>query len=301
VNVFTCPDLHAKVFILGKTAVVGSTNASSSSELRLREAVVETTDPQVRSSAKRFIETLESHRVGDFWLSECQRIYKKPTFGPAKTSPSIGDPEAWCRRVMRLVSRRAVTHDGRNRYYISPESSAVKRASLRVDDNEEQQAIFLLSLHPGDTSAQANELYATSDENRIISLVKKGWVVYPNLHFGFIQTGLCWIEDAPMNPKDYIRFWKSGKLRARTIWRDKSGFRQLFRRLRRFRLITRSDEIRQQETFTFTKRQHLQLRPGLTLQFAWHRNGKLPDAKLFAPKVRLRINQALKACNQPPI
>ena len=56
VKLYTAPNLHAKVFVFGNTAIIGSTNVSSSSETRLREAVVETTDPSVVASARKFIE-----------------------------------------------------------------------------------------------------------------------------------------------------------------------------------------------------------------------------------------------------
>jgi phosphatidylserine/phosphatidylglycerophosphate/cardiolipin synthase-like enzyme len=47
VNVYTTRYLHAKVFILGTTVIVGSTNVSFASQNRLEEAIVETTDRRV--------------------------------------------------------------------------------------------------------------------------------------------------------------------------------------------------------------------------------------------------------------
>ena len=81
IKISTVHDLHAKVFVLGGTVVVGSTNVSWSSENRLREAVVVTRDRSVVASARRFIEDIDSFPVTKWWLRECRRIYKKPTFG----------------------------------------------------------------------------------------------------------------------------------------------------------------------------------------------------------------------------
>lgn len=301
VKLYTAPNLHAKVFVFGKTAIIGSTNVSSSSETRLREAVVETTDPRVVASAGKFIEDLESEPVTDSWLRLCDQIYKPPSgFGGGGASQKPQDADRWCRKVMRLVAPGAVTHDGLNRYYISLKSAAVARASLRVDRNDEGQAIFLLSLHPADTPSQAKAFYPSSDEKAIVRLKQKGWEVYPNFHFGFGPGGLCWI-DAPMGIRQYIRFWKRNVLPIETVHKDKSRFLLFFRRLRKLKLISSSDIPTLEENFTRTKRKSLQVRPGVTLQFAWPHNGKLPDAARFATQVRTRINEALRTCAQPTI
>src|SRR5260370_3497068 len=74
VKLYTSPNLHAKVFVFGRTAIIGSTNVSFSSETRLREAVVETTDTTVVASARKFIEDLESERGTHSWLRLCVQI-----------------------------------------------------------------------------------------------------------------------------------------------------------------------------------------------------------------------------------
>src|SRR5260370_6403357 len=138
VKLYTSPNLHAKVFVFGRTAIIGSTNVSFSSETRLREAVVETTDTTVVASARKFIEDLESEPVTDSWLRLCDQIYKPPSgFGGGGSSQKPQDAHHWCRRVMRLVAPGAVTYDGLNRYYISLNSEAVARASLMVNRNND--------------------------------------------------------------------------------------------------------------------------------------------------------------------
>ncbi len=67
VKLYTSPLLHAKVFVFGKTAIIGSTNVSSSSETRLNEAVVETTDQAVVAAAQKFIDDLVLCPANKFW------------------------------------------------------------------------------------------------------------------------------------------------------------------------------------------------------------------------------------------
>lgn len=201
---------------------------------------------------------------------------------------------------MRLVAPRAVTHDGLNRYFISLNGEGVTRASFRVDRSDEGDAIFLLSLHPADTPRQAKAFYPGSDVSALLRLKKKGWAVYPNFHFGFGARGLCWV-DARLRIREYIRLWKANVLPIETVRRDKSRFRLFFRRLQGLKLISSSDIPMLEENFTRTRRSSLQIRPGVTLQFPWPHRGTLPDARRFAPQVRNRINEALRACSQPTI
>ena len=132
VKLYTAPNLHAKVFVFGKTAIIGSTNVSSSSETRLREAVLETTDPSVVASAGKFIEDFESEPVTDSWLRLCDRIYKPPSgFGEAGPRKKLKTLTVGAEKYTRLVAPGAVTHDGLNRYYIS-----LKKRSCREGEFE---------------------------------------------------------------------------------------------------------------------------------------------------------------------
>lgn len=64
VEVHSAANLHAKVFVLGRTAIVGSSNVSAASENSLVEAGIETTDPQVVAKCKRFVEDLRGDVIG---------------------------------------------------------------------------------------------------------------------------------------------------------------------------------------------------------------------------------------------
>ena len=193
VEVFTVPDLHAKVFVLGNSVIVGSTNVSFSSESKLVEAVVETQHPPVRAAAKRFIEALESYPVNDTWLRTCERVYQKPRFGADRSSTDV---DVWCLDVLRQIAPRHVTHDGRSRYYLSVNANSVKRVYLRLDQNAYGQAVILLLVYPADTGTQAKAFYSAVDEKKLTALTRRDWVISPNLHFGFAISGLCWTKTA---------------------------------------------------------------------------------------------------------
>jgi hypothetical protein len=63
VSLYSVPGLHAKVFLLGDTAVVGSANLSTHSR-RLIEAAVVSDRPEVVAGAAYLIESLRAHKSG---------------------------------------------------------------------------------------------------------------------------------------------------------------------------------------------------------------------------------------------
>lgn len=78
VKIFSREHLHAKVFVIGKTAYVGSTNASSRSRDVLLEAIVETTDTASVSAAREFVSEHCLVSLGPKQLKELSEIYRPP-------------------------------------------------------------------------------------------------------------------------------------------------------------------------------------------------------------------------------
>jgi hypothetical protein len=76
VAVYSYPGLHAKVFVLGNVAYIGSTNVSSSSAASLKEAVLCTTDSSVVSAARTFIQDLCGNVLGPAELGRLQKLYR---------------------------------------------------------------------------------------------------------------------------------------------------------------------------------------------------------------------------------
>lgn len=77
VRIFSKENLHAKLFIIGKTLYVGSTNVSLNSEKCFKEAVLKTTDKSAIKDAKLFIqEHCNTPELGDANLKRLMKIYK---------------------------------------------------------------------------------------------------------------------------------------------------------------------------------------------------------------------------------
>lgn len=80
VAVFTCANLHAKVYIFDRTAVISSGNLSNHSQSTLVEAGVVTREPSVLKTARGFIKSIQVERVTPEYLKLCKRSYKPPRF-----------------------------------------------------------------------------------------------------------------------------------------------------------------------------------------------------------------------------
>jgi hypothetical protein len=78
VRVYSIENLHAKVFVLGSTAFIGSTNVSKHSAETLIEAVVATTDHVAVKAARQFVRELCLHELGPMELDRLQQIYRPP-------------------------------------------------------------------------------------------------------------------------------------------------------------------------------------------------------------------------------
>jgi len=96
VRVYSVPNLHAKVFVFGPTAVIGSTNASWRSAGTLVEAAVAITDRKAVSTARQFVRSLCLHELGPKGLEHLQRMYRPP-----RIAGNRGRRQSRHRRVVR--------------------------------------------------------------------------------------------------------------------------------------------------------------------------------------------------------
>jgi hypothetical protein len=95
VRVYLVSNLHAKVLVCGRKAVVGSANLSRTSYRFLDEAATLTTDSSVVSSVREWFRQRMSEPVTPAWLSVCAKAYRPPkggigTRGPQKITRSAG-------------------------------------------------------------------------------------------------------------------------------------------------------------------------------------------------------------------
>jgi len=86
VQIYSREFLHAKVFVAGKTAFVGSANVSSHSENVLMEAMVATSDHRVVAESRRFVLGLRDIPLGPESLSDLAKMYRPPA-NPAGGTP----------------------------------------------------------------------------------------------------------------------------------------------------------------------------------------------------------------------
>jgi hypothetical protein len=78
VAVYSIPNLHAKVFVLGSVAYVGSANVSTSSASHLVEAVIRTTEPKAVHAARQFVQQHCLHELTPTVLKHLATLYRPP-------------------------------------------------------------------------------------------------------------------------------------------------------------------------------------------------------------------------------
>lgn len=121
VRVYSVENLHAKVYVLGDRAFVGSANASQSSAHRLLEAMVSTSDPTNVRRARQFVEGLCREELSPESLVRLQKLYRPP-------------------RMEVTPARR-----GRNARRVRPRTSPLRLSQLILGDWPEDEK----DLHDG--------------------------------------------------------------------------------------------------------------------------------------------------------
>lgn len=79
VRVFSHEALHAKVYVFGRAAFVGSANASRNSQT-LKEGLLRTTDPEAIAATRAFVDNLCLKELGPAALAKLQKSYRTPKF-----------------------------------------------------------------------------------------------------------------------------------------------------------------------------------------------------------------------------
>ncbi len=89
IDVFSCPQLHAKVYVFGTTAFIGSANASGSSAETLVEAAVRSKNRATVRDAREFVRELSRSLVplGEEQLGALAKLYREPKRAAAPGSP----------------------------------------------------------------------------------------------------------------------------------------------------------------------------------------------------------------------
>ena len=78
VRIYSVPNLHAKVFVLGRAAYIGSANVSNRSASQLVEAVIRTTEPSAVRAARKFVRDHCLHDLTPTVLKRLSKLYRPP-------------------------------------------------------------------------------------------------------------------------------------------------------------------------------------------------------------------------------
>ena len=103
VKAYSVPNLHAKVFVLGRAAYIGSPNVSTRSASQLIEAVVRTTEPGAVSAARKFVRDHCLHELTPAVLQRLGKLYRPPQVPggkQGKTSLTNTSPHPTLPRVL---------------------------------------------------------------------------------------------------------------------------------------------------------------------------------------------------------
>jgi hypothetical protein len=98
VNVSSVGNLHAKVFVIGSRAFIGSANASFHSAQTLVEAMIETMEKTVVRNCRQFTQSLSGEIVTPEYAKRMQKLYRPPRFvrGHGSSGRStLAHPSVW--------------------------------------------------------------------------------------------------------------------------------------------------------------------------------------------------------------
>jgi len=153
VRLFSCEHLHAKVFVFGSTAFVGSANVSAHSRDVLAEAIVETNDRSAVSDAIRFITGLCTTPIGTTELDRLDGIYRAPRIpgGPGKAARTA------TRAKTRVFLTQLTQEDLPPEFHAASEEGESRAEALRAQPDSELDYFWRTGFCPfkrGDTVIQ---------------------------------------------------------------------------------------------------------------------------------------------------
>jgi hypothetical protein len=137
VKVYSIENLHAKVFVFGRTSFVGSANVSKNSENTLFEAVVRTTDNAVVSQVRHVVKALCLQQYTPKILSKLKELYRPPRVPggkrvEARVPSNLRLPKTYLAQLVRddLLDEEEKMHD---RGWIVAERMLKRKVTKQVD------------------------------------------------------------------------------------------------------------------------------------------------------------------------
>lgn len=80
VHIYSLQNLHAKLYVIGKTLYCGSANVSGHSATHLKEILLKTTDVNSVTDAIKYIKSFCRIELGDDGITRMKEFYKPPKF-----------------------------------------------------------------------------------------------------------------------------------------------------------------------------------------------------------------------------
>jgi hypothetical protein len=176
IKVFSVDNLHAKTFIFGKTAFIGSANVSPRSANHWVEAVVRTTDSQAVAQAREFVESICLNELGPAELDRLQTLYRPPKL-PVKERMRRNGSQSICLALPRL-------HVAQLEYSEPPvESTETYNAgwAYAKSQMEHPRQHVLTDIHwPGTTSFKDGDmlLQVTSEPHNLVLVSSPAKVIH---------------------------------------------------------------------------------------------------------------------------
>lgn len=167
-----------------------------------------------------------------------------------------------------VVQERADPWHGEHARADLPDATSVQFTYLFEKDGG-----TVLALYPADTLEQARVFY--KDDSRVrntLRLAADGWEIEPNLHFGFMEKGLCWATALP-DLRDYTDYWR-GRIHTLGKFPREEWPRELDR-LEQANMFNANDREQFRRDFADTGRNSASPRPGLRAQRRWQ-SGESP-------------------------
>jgi hypothetical protein len=111
VEVHSVENLHAKVFVVGRRGLVGSTNVSFTSANGLVEALLETSAPEPVRLCKEFVRSLQGEIIDLAHARQMQHLYRPPKFGKGKRKQSVKSTRQPAHAPLWAVPTERITID----------------------------------------------------------------------------------------------------------------------------------------------------------------------------------------------
>lgn len=163
VHIFSVQNLHAKVYVFGSQAFIGSANTSSHSETTLMEAVVRTSDREAVKAARKFVKRNCMERLGPEELAGLQELYRPPKFPNGAPRKQHRNSTG---RVRAQLSALRLAHLQLSDYPKGSEEAASKGRKVAESKREHRRFHFLDefrwsndSISKGDTVVQLVDEY----------------------------------------------------------------------------------------------------------------------------------------------